>query len=235
MKLSMPIHQLKRKAKILAREKRIPLHAALDQIATGEGFARWSLLIAKAASAWPGGPQFAHLEPGQLVLIGARPCQGKTLTALRLAVEAMRAGNRAVVFTLEYTRREVLDRLDVIGVDGIALDRYFGCDNSDGICADHIIERLADARAGTLAVIDYLQILDQDRRKPALMNQLAALKEFASQRGIILVFVSQIDRSYDPVSKPLPDLEDVRLPNPIDLAVFDRSYFLNKERALDGP
>lgn len=233
MKLSMPIYQLKRKAKVLARKGRIPLHVALDRVAADEGFRRWSLLAARAGSSAI--PQFAQLEPGQLVLIGARPRQGKTLTALRLAVEAMKAGNRAVVFTLEYTRREVLDRLDAIGVDGLVLDRVFECDNSDGICADSIIQRLTDAPAGTLAVVDYLQILDQDRRKPALMDQLAALRKFARERAIILVFVSQIDRTYDPASKPFPDLEDVRLPNPVDLALFDRSYFLNGERAHDGP
>lgn len=226
MKLSMPIHRLKRKARELSRSRRIPLHVALDHIATDEGFARWSLLAATASS--PGVPHFSQLEPGQLVLIGARPRQGKTLTALRLAVEAMKAGRRAIVFTLEYTRREVLDRLDAIGVGGIALDRVFECDNSDGICAEQIIRKLADAPAGTLAVVDYLQILDQDRRKPALMDQLADLKAFASERGVIFVFVSQIDRSYDPALKPYPDLEDVRLPNPVDLALFDRSYFLNR-------
>jgi replicative DNA helicase len=228
MKLSMPIHQLKRRAKILARNGRIPLHAALDQIATEEGFPRWSLLAAKAVPASPSGPQFARLEPGQMVLIGARPGQGKTLTALRLAVEAMRAGNRAVVFTLEYNKREVFERLDVIGVEDIALERVFECDNSDEICADHIIQRLADAPKGTIAIVDYLQILDQDRRKPALMDQLATLRKFAQERAVILVFVSQIDRSYDPELKPYPDLEDVRLPNPVDLALFDRSYFLNR-------
>lgn len=233
MKLSMPIYQLKRKARMLARNGPIPLHVALDRVAAEEGFHRWSLLAAKAAS--PGIPQFAQLEPGHLVLIGARPLQGKTVTALRLAVEAMRAGHRAVVFTLEYTRGEVLDRLDAIGVDGIDLDRVFECDNSDAICADHIIHRLADAPVGTLVVVDYLQILDQDRRKPALMDQIAALKTFASERAIILVFVSQIDRSYDPLSKPYPDFDDVRLPNPVDLSLFDKSYFLNGGAVHVGP
>ena len=53
-----------------------------------------------------------------------------------------------------------------------------------------------------------------------------ALKAFASDRQLIIVFISQIDRSYDPATKPFPDLGDVRLPNPLDLTLFDKTYFL---------
>jgi hypothetical protein len=37
MRLSAPVHQLKRKARLLARADNIPLHAALDRIAAQEG------------------------------------------------------------------------------------------------------------------------------------------------------------------------------------------------------
>jgi hypothetical protein len=43
MKLSAPIHQLKRKAKLAARKANTPLHAALDAVAGQEGFVNWSL------------------------------------------------------------------------------------------------------------------------------------------------------------------------------------------------
>ena len=59
------------------------------------------------------------------------------------------------------------------------------------------------------------------------MDQVRALKAFARERGATLVFISQIDRSYDPSKKPCPDLEDVRLPNPLDLKLFDKTCFLN--------
>ena len=76
-------------------------------------------------------------------------------------------------------------------------------------------------------VIDYLQLLDQRRETPELMVQVLALKSFAKERGLILVFISQIERSYDPSAKPCPDLGDVRLPNPLDLKLFDKTCFLN--------
>ena len=59
------------------------------------------------------------------------------------------------------------------------------------------------------------------------MTQVRRLKAFARGRGLILVFISQIDRSYDPAQKPCPDLDDVRLPNPLDLSLFDKACFLN--------
>ena len=59
------------------------------------------------------------------------------------------------------------------------------------------------------------------------MHQVRTLQSFARASGLIFVFISQIDRSYDPLAKPFPDLEDVRLPNPLDLTLFSKTCFLN--------
>ena len=101
MKLSAPIYLLKRQARLLSRTEKIPLHEALDRIALKEGFSGWSLLAAKLSATTPAGRLFARLNQGDLVLVGARPGQGKTLMSLELAVEAMKSGNRGVFFTLE--------------------------------------------------------------------------------------------------------------------------------------
>jgi len=93
--------------------------------------------------------------------------------------------------------------------------------------SDYIVKRLATAPRGTLVVVDYLQLLDQKRDNPELMVQVRTLQSFARDRGLIFVFISQIDRSYDPLKKPCPDLEDVRLPNPLDLSLFTKTCFLN--------
>ena len=227
MKLTAPVYHLKRKAKLTARSAGLPLHAALDRIAQEEGFASWSLLAERHAGSTSARDLHARLRPGDLVLVGARPGQGKTLLSLELAVEAAKAGHRSVFFTLEYTMRDVLDRLRAIGVEPPGLGGRFEVDLSDRISAAHVMDALADAPRGTLAVIDYLQLLDQRRENPDLMTQVRMLKAFAAARGLILVFISQIDRSYDPVSKPVPDWSDVRLPNPLDLALFDTAVFLN--------
>ncbi|MBI1650411.1 DNA helicase [Hyphomicrobium sulfonivorans] len=227
MSLSAPIYVLKRKAKQLSRASNIPLHDALDRIAVQEGFTRWSLLAAHAASVTTAAKLFARLTAGDLLLIGARPGQGKTLLSLQLAVEAMQAGRRSAYFTLEYGEREVASRFNALGVTSEAYRNLFTLDCSDAISADHIILRLMDAPAGTLVVVDYLQILDQDRSKPPLAAQVQALRTFARERGLLFVFVSQIDRSFDPDVKPCPDVGDVRLPNPLDLSLFSKTCFLH--------
>src|SRR3954453_20514773 len=91
MKLSAPIYHLKRRAKRMSREEGIPLHDALDRTAATEGFSAWSMLAAKAAAATPAKRLLPQFQPGDLVLVGARPGQGKTLMSLELAVEAMRS------------------------------------------------------------------------------------------------------------------------------------------------
>lgn len=227
MKLSAPIYHLKRKAKRLSRDEGIPLHDALDRVATTEGFSAWSMLAAKAASATPANKLFPQFRPGDLVLVGARPGQGKTLMSLELAVEAMKCGRRAAFFSLEYTENDVLDRLRAIGVEPAEFDKLFEVDCSDAISADYIVKQMATAPRGTVVVIDYLQLLDQRRENPDLTVQVRALKSFARDKGLIVVFISQIDRSYDPYVRPCPDLGDVRLPNPLDLTLFDKMCFMN--------
>jgi replicative DNA helicase len=161
------------------------------------------------------------------VLVGARPGQGKTLMSLELAVQAMKSGSRSIFFTLEYTEKDMLDRFRAIGVEREDFSDLFEFDSSDDISSDYVVRRLAAVPRGTLVVVDYLQLLDQKRENPELMVQVRSLRSFARDRGLIFVFISQIDRSYDPSMKSCPDLDDVRLPNPLDLRLFTKTCFLN--------
>lgn len=226
MRLSAPVFHLKRLAKRLSRDRGIPLNKALDQIARKEGFSSWSLLAARSATHRPSAELLAGLSPGDLVLLGARPGHGKTMMALELIAEAVKAGRAGVFFTLEYNEKEAMDRFQSVGGHAGALNGNFRIDASDDISADHIVDRLRPAPKGTVAVIDYLQVLDQNRSKPNISKQVISLKRFAVESGVILVFISQIDRSFDLTPKPLPELSDVRLPNPLDLALFDKACFL---------
>src|SRR6266853_1554601 len=109
MKFTAPVFILKQQAKALSRKEKIPLHQALDRIASREGFHAWSLLAAKATSDRPAERFLEQLSSGDLALIAARPGQGKTLFSLKLAVETMRRGNQAAFFTLEFTPAEVVE------------------------------------------------------------------------------------------------------------------------------
>src|SRR6186713_2397905 len=104
MKLSAPIYQLKRRAKLLARTDTIPLHQALDRIAQEEGFTTWSLLSSQHEPS--ASSMLSQLADGDLLLIAARPGHGKTLLGLQLLLDAVSQARRATFFTLEYTHQQ---------------------------------------------------------------------------------------------------------------------------------
>lgn len=230
MKLSTPIYNLKRQAKILSRQRQIPLHAALDKVAQAEGFQNWSLLASRASLSSPAIEMLDHIKPGELVLLGARPGHGKSLMGLDLVVKSVQKGNHGWFFTLEWNKKDVEEQLRFLGEEIISSTRLFHFDGSDSISAKYIIDQLTNAATGTLAVIDYLQILDQRRSTPDISEQVSNLKTFARQQKVIIVCISQIDRSFESTSNPTPTISDVKLPNPLDLQLFDRSCFLHNGR-----
>ena len=234
MALSAPIHHLKRRAKILARTARIPLNQALDRIAREEGFSHWSLLVTRASAVPLARQLLSQLTPGDLLLLGARPGQGKTRLSLELIVEAIKSGRRGVFFTLEYNDIDVLNQFQALARSAAIFADQFEFDNSDAISANYITDRLKSAPKGTVVVIDYLQLLDQKRTNPELMIQVRALNAFAKDRGLIMVFLSQVDRSYELSARPCPNLSDVRLPNPLDLKLFNKTCFLNNGEVQIG-
>lgn len=230
MKLSAPIYVLKQRAKAASRRQDIRLHAALDDTARDEGYASWSHLAASWQRHEAGRRLYAALSPGDLVLVGSRPGQGKTLLGVGLAVAALSAGHRAALFTLASTPREV-DALFV--AVGRRLDDFGpACvvDTADDISAPHIVQRAEGLPPASLIVVDYLQLLDQKRARPPLDEQLHLLKALALDKRLVVVCLSQISRQFEQSSRPLPTLADVLLPNPADLSVFDKSCFLHQGR-----
>ena len=228
MRLSAPLYRLKRRAKLLARERGIPHHEALDLVAAKEGYRGWSHLASSAAAPRPAEKILAKLSPGDLLLLGARPGHGKTLLGLELALAASRSGRKGFFFTLDYNEVDVLERLRDLGVDPKHANQSLILDTSDDISADHIIQRTDRETEVALLVIDYLQLLDQKRCNPDLGLQITALKAYAQASGAIVVAISQIDRAFELKAEGLPGRSDVRLPNPFDLSLFNKACFLHE-------
>ncbi|MFT6657526.1 DNA helicase [Maritalea sp.] len=230
MKLSAPIHNLKRQARLLARQEQVSLHQALDQIASREGFSRWSLLISRFDGVSDAEKAAQSFQPGDLVLLGGRPGHGKTRIGLAIAYSKMAAGHDAYFFTLEYHAQELNARLGDMGFDNQSPNANLVIDTSDDICAEYITSNMGIARSGAVVVIDYLQILDQRRSTPDLDVQLKQLQSFARKQEVTLILISQIDRAFEHSGRDFPGLVDVRQPNPIDLRRFNRSCFVHNNK-----
>ena len=230
MKFSVPIFILKQQAKALSRSEKLPLHQALNRIAKREGFRSWDLLAQTWGAQEPAAALASRLQPGELVLMAARPGQGKTLLSLALAIEWIKRGRRAAFFTLEATADDVAGFFDALNEDITQFRPLIAIDASDGISAAYIIANLEAAPPDSLVIIDYLQLLDQKRDNPGLMLQVEQLRRFARRHPATVICLSQIHRGYDAAVRPFPALDDVRLPNPLDLKLFDKACFLNSGR-----
>lgn len=227
---SAPIFALRRQAKTLSREQRLKYGKALDQVARREGFQSWSHLMADSGQPDLAALLLSELTAGDLVLLGARPGHGKTLLAMEAALAVARTGWRAHFFTLDYSKSDMVDRLRQLGHDPDRALDDLQLDTSDCICADYIIQQVGQHVDRTLVVVDYLQLLDQDRRHPDLQSQIVALSGFARRAGAVILFISQIDRRFEATDRNLPGLLDVRIVNPLDLSLFNKTCFLHNDQ-----
>lgn len=239
IKLSMPAYQLKSKAKKLKKEQGLTMTEALNQVAKAEGYSSWSLLYSKAKEIYPQSREeiLDYLNPGDLMLIGSRPGLGKTTFTLQILAQARQEKIKSYFFSLEYTLKDVAEKMASINESIGMQNEFLKFDFSDEICADYIIQVTKDdLPKGSIIAIDYLQLLDQDRSKANLQEQVLQLKQYAKEMGCILLFISQLDRSFESKGVERPGLDDVRLPNPLDLNLFNKTMFLhNGKKVFTSP
>lgn len=151
---------------------------------------------------------FNGFAPGSLTVLAARPSMGKTALALGIAVNAARAGQRVLYFSLEMTKEELADRLTAagLGVSTWQLDKGDVTDEQvsqlgqviDDLQAlplhldDDADSSLTNVRAKSLAhklehgldlvIVDYLQLVELPREARAKENRVQEISTIS--RGL---------------------------------------------------
>ncbi len=179
-------------------------------------------------------------QPGDLIILAARPSMGKTSFALNVAMNAARQGYGVGVFSLEMAAEQLTLRLlstesgidhqkirnaTISGEEWIAIthvaaelgDMQLFIDDTAGI---NIMELRAKARQlkskyniGML-VVDYLQLLHASRRHENRHQEVSEISRFlkalAKELNVPIVALSQLSRAVDSRIDKRPLLSDLR-------------------------
>lgn len=233
MKLSAPIHVLKFQAQQLKKEKAITNTEALDLIAKREGFNSWALLQSKKDDMFPKSYEeiLGFFNSGDIVLIGSRPSKGKTVFTIGLLVQAIQKKSaKNYCFSLSEVHKDIAARMAVYDETIGEKNNYLELDYSNDISAKYIIEKTQKTISkGSVIVIDYLQLLDEKKSNPPIQDQVEQLKNYAKEKECIVIFISQLNRDIESRLDIKPSMEDIRLPNPLELKFFNKIILLHRE------
>lgn len=177
-------------------------------------------------------------QPGDLVLLAARPSVGKTALALQIAVNTMRAGNRVLVFSLEMPAAQLTERM-LANVAGVHLSRIrsgllyehqwepfargsaelarlpFHVDDRGALTVSEmrgVARRLRGVGPIGLIVVDYLGLArgtNDENRNQEVSSISRGLKVLAKELAVPVLALSQFNRESEK-SGARPKLANLR-------------------------
>jgi len=180
------------------------------------------------------------LQPGELILLAARPSVGKTSFALNIARNAAVLAQRAViVFSLEMSKQALVQRLicseakvdsyllrtgqaDPTAFQKIAkaMDTLtqadLWIDDTPALTIANLRSRARRMKAQydiSLIVVDYLQLMQggrQDSRVQEVSDISAGLKAIAKELKVPVLALSQLSRAPEQRTDRRPQLSDLR-------------------------
>lgn len=178
------------------------------------------------------------LEPGQLVIVAARPSVGKTAFALNVADHITRHGDTAAFFSLEMTKRELSQRLLALRA-GVSVteqrsgrlteaqwericacqgkadgERLFLVDRS-GIGVPYIraaTRKIRRKHGLSLIVVDYLGLMkgEGQNRTQEIGSVSRGLKALAKEMHVPIIALAQLNRATEIRQDKRPQLSDLR-------------------------
>jgi replicative DNA helicase len=179
-------------------------------------------------------------QPGDLIVLAARPSMGKTALALSMGIYAARNGFSGGVFSLEMAAEQLTLRL-LSSESGIAHQhiRNATISSAEWIELTNVAAQLAetklfiddtpmlsimDARAKArklkiehniqFLIVDYLQLLhankQHENRHQEVSDISRSLKALAKELGVPIIAISQLSRAVDSRMDKRPMLSDLR-------------------------
>ena len=180
----------------------------------------------------------AGMGNSDLILIGARPGMGKTSFALNIATNvALQTKKKVCLFSLEMSAEQLVSRVisSEAMVDSYALrtgkldakqwkdiadaaTKLAGCDilidDTSGISVTAMKSKLRRIQNLGLVVIDYLQLMQSDRRSDNRVQEVAdisrALKIMAKELNVPVICCAQLSRGPESRTDKRPMLSDLR-------------------------
>ena len=173
-----------------------------------------------------------------LVLVGARPGMGKTSFCLNIASQvALKTKKKVAVFSLEMSCEQLVSRMlssealidsykmrkgDLSEEDWIKLARASGVlsetdiliDDTAGITVMGMKAKLRRVKNLGLVVIDYLQLMQADRKSDNRVNEVGdisrGLKLMAKELEVPIITCAQLSRGPESRTDKTPMLSDLR-------------------------
>lgn len=179
--------------------------------------------------------RFRGLREGDLVVVAGRPSMGKTTFALNIGLNAAMAGKKVMVFTLEMSSQQVMQKLLAARchipvsrvIDGSAFDVYgqkvsaalselaeasLLIDETPAISIQQLSSKARRARPDMI-VVDYIGLMSGgggNNRVEEMGRISSGLKSLARELGIPVIALSQLNRGVEHREDKRPMMSDLR-------------------------
>ena len=182
----------------------------------------------------------AGFQPGEVILLAARPSMGKTALALNIATSAAIRGYKVAMFSLEMSSQllmmRILSQMSKINLSNIKIGKLqkgdweklieaagniskcsFFIDDSNSLSPYDVkakCRRFKSKQGLDIVIIDYLQIMDLkqkvESRERAVSEMSRLLKAIARELNIPIIVLAQLNRGVESRADRRPMLSDLR-------------------------